>query len=952
MNPHLEQQPEKGESGLRALLPVLALVVLVIAFFWKMVFTDLILPRGDTFLYFYPYWQYRNLALRTARLPLWNPYLFMGVPFLANSQAGVLYPPNWPLIGFDAPTAVKISIVIHVIWAAVGMYIFARKSLAQTVLGAVVSAALFALGGYLTAQVEHINQLQGLAWLPWLFWLLSRSLGRGHRSFIWLALAFAMQLLAGHTQATFISGVGLGIWAAWLSIGRFRENHPDTQRRKWGYVIQPVAIVGLAGLLALGLAAAQLAPTWELTRLSNRGGGLTALEAVSFSFRPTLLGRGLLPFFGESLFSEYIGYLGVVGLLLGLLGLWNRRGRWQVLGLAVLAASGLFLALGAYNPFYWMLVRFIPGFSLFRAPARWLVLWAFAMAAAAGTGIDWLSEADVSRRFRVLRYVWPGIVVVGLAGLSFLAPLEIDEVPGAIGPTVVELALWGVSLLASFVLIGWIRTARNRRVTPGVSALAALAVVELFLAGRSLPYNDLSAPAAWSAQRPVISTLLAASADSVAADRFLSISDTLFDPGDLREIEANFGPYLSEDALFDYIVATKQKEILAPNLPLAWGIPAVDGFDGGILPTRDYMRFTALFLPEEDVSPDGRLRENLDGVPALSWLQMANVRWIITDKVFDAWIGGIYYDLQFPGQLTSNGEGQPAPLEAYPSQSFEATGVGLVGSWEGEVPLDADRQIGVVSAFPVGGGSPLTQPLLAGALSPDDSTTVSWGSPIVVDRVEVALEGDVSGTLTVRGLTLIDERSGAFVPTTISPDHAVRLAYSGDVKIYEYRDTHPRAYLVCDPEVVDSPEAAWERLAENPGTTVLVANSGDSIEGESGCQDDSPGQADITSYEQEKVSVEVDVQGGGAYLVLLDAWYPGWAATVDGRSVDISQANGLFRAVPVPEGHHVVEFVYRSAPLLMGGVVSLISLAGIAVFLLYHARSHKESGTGSSGSHG
>src|SRR5574341_512327 len=77
-----------------------ALFLLVVAFFWRMTFTNLILPRGDVFTYFYPYWEYRNAILRTGHIPLWNPYLFMGVPFLANSQAGVLYPPNWLLIPF------------------------------------------------------------------------------------------------------------------------------------------------------------------------------------------------------------------------------------------------------------------------------------------------------------------------------------------------------------------------------------------------------------------------------------------------------------------------------------------------------------------------------------------------------------------------------------------------------------------------------------------------------------------------------------------------------------------------------------------------------------------------------------------------------------------------------------------------------------------------------------
>jgi hypothetical protein len=48
------------------------------------------------------------------------------------------------------------------------------------------------------------------------------------------------------------------------------------------------------------------------------------------------------------------------------------------------------LALGGYNPIYSLLVKFVPGFNLFRVPARWLVLYAFGAAMLAGIGFDWL----------------------------------------------------------------------------------------------------------------------------------------------------------------------------------------------------------------------------------------------------------------------------------------------------------------------------------------------------------------------------------------------------------------------------------------------------------------------------------------------------------------------------------------------------------------------------------
>ncbi|MCH2540195.1 MAG: hypothetical protein MK000_07615, partial [Anaerolineales bacterium] len=76
----------------RAYLPAIIIGSAVLFILWKLAFTNLILARGDTLLYIYPYWEHRARTLLAELLPLWNTYLFMGAPFLANPQAGVLYP--------------------------------------------------------------------------------------------------------------------------------------------------------------------------------------------------------------------------------------------------------------------------------------------------------------------------------------------------------------------------------------------------------------------------------------------------------------------------------------------------------------------------------------------------------------------------------------------------------------------------------------------------------------------------------------------------------------------------------------------------------------------------------------------------------------------------------------------------------------------------------------------
>ena len=162
------------------------------------------------------------------------------------------------------------------------------------------------------------------------------------------------------------------------------------------------------------LAAAQLLPTLELNGLGLRTGGLPYRQAVSFSLRPRLLAQSLLPPFGRGLdaafgsegYAEFVGYVGIAALVLAGIGLsllWRRtaeatRPPWNVQRVTLLAASGFLLALGAYNPLYYLLWRVIPGFDLFRAPARWLELFALGVAALAAFGLDALASTTETRR--------------------------------------------------------------------------------------------------------------------------------------------------------------------------------------------------------------------------------------------------------------------------------------------------------------------------------------------------------------------------------------------------------------------------------------------------------------------------------------------------------------------------------------------------------------------------
>ncbi len=911
----------------------------VIVCFWRIALAGRVLAGGDVFTYFYPYWSEATRALRAWRIPLWNPYLFMGAPFLANSQVGFFYPLNWPLwLLFPPHRSVHLSIVVHLVLAACNGYAWGRCSLRLGQPGAWVLGAAFALGGYLGAQVEHVNQLQALAWLPLalLLW------DRGWRALTGLALLFGLILLAGHTQTAFILFVGTGIYALSTTSGDDQEQclAHCWIRRIGGTLLRLI----IAGTVGGALAAVQLVPAWELARLSIRAGGLPFNERLSFSLSPLYLGRALLPGFFENIpphHIEHVAHIGISGLTLALVGLWGlvierRSQSWR--GVLSLALTGLFLSPGLYNPLYVLLASFAPGFADFRVPARWLALYASGVAALAGYGVETLFKhhASVSWRKLILWMAVPCLLIAwAVAGTHIGGEWQVERMTG-IG--------WVVAVAATSTLLALAHR------SPGLATcgLIVLMVTELFGAATVLPHARATAPQAFTGLRPAVAHLLAAGSGEQPPCRFISMSDLTFDPGDLPEIKVLYGPQLSPSALYDYIVATKHKEVLSPNLPLVFGIPAVDGYDGGILPLARYLAFQRLLVGGEG-SMDGRLRENLTTIPDGRWLNLCNVRYIITDKLRDAWLDGVFYDLQFGARLE---RGQVARVASVPP--FEATALGLVSYLEGGASLAQGTPVGVVEigfdnnithTFELRAGEHTAEGLygpyvmhtratVGGNFWPgeprgnDYVTRLRWQPPSVPLAISVRATLP-EGRLVVRGVSLVDERTGSFQALVLSDRGHFRLVHSGDVKVYENMDVLPRAFLVHKAKVVGDSDAASLSSLESdfdPAAEVLLAD---------GTELDFPlpdGEESvmIRHYAPERIEIEVSAAAPG-YLVLSDAWYPGWEARVDGTPVPVRRANLLFRAVAVDTGVHVVEFTFRPRSLFIGLGISLVGVVLLLV---------------------
>jgi hypothetical protein len=946
-------QPARG-LGVEPLWIALLLLVLSLGAFRHTALTNKVLARGDALTYFTPYWAYRAEALRAGRLPLWNPYLFLGVPFLANPQAAVLYPLHWPLIWSSPQRALIWSLVLHTWLAGCFTYALARHwEIGRT--GALAAAIGYAMGGHMVGHAGQVNQVNVLTWFPLAMLLLDHAVGRVPakvesssplrarlNAVAGLSLVLALQLLAGHTQATYISTAGLGVYIVAGPLGEAARRRLSVRLLVYQLAVR-LGALALAVILALAIAAAQILPTLELTRLSIRAGGLGYLETVAFSLRPSMVFLALLPpyaiapeaAFNTPAFAEYLAYLGISGLILAVLGAISPLPRHRPLRtpMMMLAIGGLLLALGGYTPLYFVLYKAVPGFNLFRVPPRWLAWYALAIAILAGLGLDRLTGAGQLRlRAQVLAIrSWIAVsrqrqVVIGVMVLVVLGFLPLQRWPGWS-----TIAAWMGGTLLSVMLIALGRW--SVRLRPWIGLLM-LAVVygELLIAAWPLDLNHPSAPEAVTSLRTAPAHLLA------EPGRFLSMSGIRFDPGDLPEMRQLLGDQLDEAGFRDYVTAAKLKEIIAPNLSLWFHLPSIDGYDGGILPLARYTWFQTLFITPDRLLPDGRLREQLQEIPANRMLDLAGVRYVITDKVRDVWVDGIYYDLQGRVALTP---GQSFTLRGLPH--FSATAIGIVSYLE--PPFSpAGTQAGEVEVIGQDGEVARLDVRVERDTAPGTATEASvrvayhdelWGVNYYQATLPLPrpIRPDVltfrstlpAGNWVVRGVTLVDERTRQFVALVVSLDGRLRRVHSGDVKVYELAGSLGRVFVIGRARVIPDDEAAIAALADwsfDPRQEVILS-AGKPLHGPAAA-----GSARIVMDCPEMVVIEAVLTAPG-YLVLTDTEYPGWQAMVDGSPVPILRANFLFRAVALTPGEHQVIFFYRPDVVRRGGWLSFVGLSAV-----------------------
>jgi hypothetical protein len=367
-----------------------------------------IFESADYVLYLKSAFHFLADAVRAGRLPLWNPYIGLGRPFLADMQNAVFYPPVY-LILIGEKTGVFLLVWLHCLLAVFGM----RRLASALHIGRWQSyfmAFSFLASGPLTARwvTGQLNCCWGLSYLPWLFYCALRMEERWQSRRIALYAVFlALQFLCGHPQVFWFSAIGQAVFiftrAARLPL---REALRDAG--------QGLCQFGAACVWCTGLVAVVFLPMLELVKQGNR---FVASPAFANSYHLTRrdLGSLFTPLHSGWVSWETNLLVGTVVVVLGLAGLCLVRER-NVRGLLGVLVIALLIAAGNLTPFFGIFYKWLPGFAGFRFHSRAAVLVMLVLICAAGI---WLSRPHPSLRawwtclFNVpIRYALIALVLV------------------------------------------------------------------------------------------------------------------------------------------------------------------------------------------------------------------------------------------------------------------------------------------------------------------------------------------------------------------------------------------------------------------------------------------------------------------------------------------------------------------------------------------------------------
>lgn len=943
------------------LLVFVLLLFLPLIFFYPAVTGQVAMAPGDVWI--------SNLGVRVllgrmiaaGQLPLWNPYIFGGMPLLANVYTGALYPPNWLFAVFSPATALNLLQITTFHIALVGTYLFTRRC-GRGRLSALVTAIIFSFSGFAIAALDHIHRLTAVVWLPWIMLALENLVRRASWKWISLGAVFvALQFFAGDPQITLYTALLCGAYSIHTILAR------SECASRWRFILSGLAL-SLIGLL---LSLAQLLPEAELLSQGERA-KLTYEYFAGYSLPPSHLMSLLVPyFFGGAALPPYAipywgewnriipcGYVGLLSLMLVLITWLKKSGNKFVWFWTGVMFVSLLLALGDWLPFgiNHLLFR-LPVYNLFRGSYRHWFEFTFAAAVLAGMGVERLQQLKPPQAGELVQgsaAIVCLLLAATLAGFCFLGNSQSGniQVRIAVGrladpEAFIPLLILGMSCVATY----WFAT-RQHKVAAGMLLLALLvdlASFGWFQAWRAVPNN--------------------------VNERLAETASVKFIRG--RENNSALFRVFSQSALpYDYGYKPEQNPVShdllnVSNSLIPRGLQSVSGYD-----LFRPLRVSRLLFEQDaqgivwdplafDVAAQGLnllnakylLVERLRSLPPDAGLEFGGIRFAQTPlhlllepgRRFSADVRGVQADSLALVSLLSNSahisDGEPIVRITLVSSDGQQRALELqagrdTAEWAWDRP-DVSKAVRHRRAE-------VAESIFAqsqeGNFAAHRYLARFTFPPAVIERIEFEYLRPDAQCQIVRA-SLLDRATETVVPLDDLPLANGRwrwLQRFADVHLYENLHALPRAWFVsqvqelADDQVMQIVKTGLlpDSSAFDPGKLALLSYEAGVRREENiaAVQSDfDKGEVKILSHEPGRIRLSTNNPQTG-FLVLSEIYYAGWEAWIDGQQTQIFRTDYALRGVRVPSGAHQIEFVYRPRSFRFGltgtGAGILLILAG------------------------
>ncbi len=449
----------------------------------------------------YPVRVFAATSMAMGEIPLWNPYTFSGMPFMADIINSVFYLPCVALVAFVKNGTLsyyplQLMVLLHVPLAGVSMYFLARSFSLRT-LASLFAGVAYMLTGFMVLHAIHQPVITLAAWIPLIVLSFRKALAEPGWTWVFLAA-----LIVGHSTLCGFPQLSLYIYLFLFAYWIFEIFGPRAEGEQLiGRLLKLALRAGVVVGLSLGVALIQLAPTNELAGLSQRSeitytfatqGSIPWIQLLTLFFPKVLGSSGAAGyhFFGDGGYWNYWEtgiYVGILPLFLSVLALIRWKEKRHLIFFAGFALFALMYAMGDHFVVHRFFFEFIPGFSRFKTPARIGILFAFCVTLLSAFAIDDLLSTtfDAAKRKRIMRAVgftagFALLLVVAVrsgmfdASLPFLKDASVNAtIMGGVNTAFIVMVLSAAALF-------WI--VRSHSSAAGYALIAVL-FVDLYLFG-------------------------------------------------------------------------------------------------------------------------------------------------------------------------------------------------------------------------------------------------------------------------------------------------------------------------------------------------------------------------------------------------------------------------------------------------------------------------------------